>query len=83
MSSSNEISYLELQNLEEIEDIRDINKNRFKVGDLFLHGENVIEQKNTKNPGDTVTIYQITEIGESTTVYFPKYYKIKEERKNA
>lgn len=77
MSSYNEISYVELQKLEEIDDIKDINSNRFKIGDLFLYGENIIKQKYIKQPGDLVTVYQIAQMKENTCVYFPKLYKIK------
>lgn len=78
-----EITYAELQKVEEIEDTRDINSNRFKPGDIFLYGENLIKQKHTKQAGDSVTVYQIFDINEGNCVYFPKLYKIKKETKNA
>lgn len=83
MSLYSEIGFQEFQKLPEIEDMEDINSNRFKKGDVFLMGKNVISQKYNRNPGDIVTVYQITEMESSSCSYSPKYLKIKKETENA
>lgn len=83
MSLHSEISMYDFQRIPEIEDMEEINNKRFKNGDLFLAGKEVISQKYNKSPGDTITVYQITEMKESTCVYFPIFLKIKKETKNA
>lgn len=83
MSLYSEITYAEFQRIPEIEDVEEINNKRFNVGDLFLEGKSVISQKNSKEPGDIVTVYQITEMDGVSCKYFPKYLKIKKETKNA
>lgn len=83
MSLHSEITYTELQKIPEIVDIEEINKRNFKKGDIFLFGENIINQKYNKYPGDNITIYEIAEISSTTCSYFPKIFKIKKEIKNA
>lgn len=83
MSLHSEISYMEFQKIPEIENMEEINNKRFKRGDIFLIGKNVVAQKYNKTPGDIITVYQVTEIGSNTCSYSPKNLKIKKETKNA
>ena len=80
MFSNKKIKMEVFQRLPEIEDIQEINNKNFNKGDLFLAGESIIEQKNTKDCGDYVTIYKITEKSGDSIIYVPDYYMIEKEK---
>jgi len=49
-----------------------------KVGDLFLQGKNMIEQKQTKKVGDIVSMYKVTDVSENGYLTTPYYEKLEE-----
>ena len=40
--------------------VEDIEKENFKIGDVFLFGSAIIEQRETKKIGDKITYYRVT-----------------------
>lgn len=47
--------------------------NNVCIGHIFLEGENMIAQKQTKNVGDSITYFEIIEITESGYEYVARY----------
>lgn len=45
------------------------NKKRLQVGDKFLHGSKVVQQKETKKIGDNVSYYIVTNIKNNSVEY--------------
>jgi len=58
---------------------KDYNESTFKIGDLFLMGENMIEQKENKLIGDQVSVYEVTDIENDTVKYIVKYFILQKE----
>ena len=52
---------------------KDYNESTFKIGDLFLMGENMIEQKENKSIGDQVSVYEVADIENDKIKYIVKY----------
>ena len=68
----------EFQKLKEFEDITDIDG---EEGDLVLAGEHMVEQKETKKPGDSISLYKIFHINrqEGTINYILQTTKLEKE----
>lgn len=68
----------EFKKLKEFEDIINIDG---EEGDLFLAGEHMVEQKETKKPGDSVSVYKIFHINkrEGTINYILQTMKLEKE----
>jgi len=68
----------EFQKLKEFENITDVDG---KEGDLVLAGEHMVEQKETKKPGDSISVYKIFYINkkEGTINYILQTMKLEKE----
>jgi hypothetical protein len=49
-----------------------------KVGECFLDGESIIEQKVTKEIGNSITYYKVTNIKNGVISYTPIYDKLED-----
>jgi hypothetical protein len=53
-------------------------KHVLNIGDCFLEGETIIEQKVTKEVGDFITYYKVTDIKNGVISYTPTYDKLED-----
>lgn len=60
--------------IQEIENPQDFHKlGKVKVGDMFLYGISIIEQKTKKEPGEVVTYYAVDKI-DGPNMSFSQYH---------
>lgn len=60
----------------------DPNMDSLEIGDKFLFGRNVIDQKQHKEVGDPITFYIVTGKTNGGIVYMPQYEILQEDRKD-
>ncbi len=60
-------------------EFENVTSEKLKVGDVFLYGKRMIEQKENKNIGDIITFYRVLNIGDTGNVeYIPVYEKLED-----
>ena len=68
-----EISMKEWLSIKEIDYDEKIN---LPVGDIFLQGKNMINQKMNKKPGNMVSVYIVTSVKGKSVGYMVKQYRL-------
>ena len=69
----------EFQRLKEIEDEREMDD--LELGDFFLYGTSVVNQKQSKDIGQPISYYQVVEKKEGSVLYSPMFDTLEEDLK--
>ena len=64
------------QSLPEIEELDKVD---LSIGDKFLYGESLIDQKYDKEVGDTITYYEVVDKSENNIRYIMKMEKLEKQ----
>jgi hypothetical protein len=69
-----------IRNFVELPEIEDMGGARLKVGDQFLFGNKMVQQKEECTAGDMVTFYEVIVVNErnGNVEYKPVYVRLKE-----